>query len=110
MADDLFETALEGDALIVRCKGRFMGDDAIRMRDAIKPLIAGASRVTLDLTSVAFMDSIGLGVVASLYVSSRTSGRRFDAINLSPRVRDLFSVTHLLSLFESCGEHNIRMP
>jgi anti-sigma B factor antagonist len=82
----------------------------VLVRTRVKPLLADARHITLDLTDVVYMDSIGLGVIASLYVSSRGSGRRFEVVNLSPRIRDLFSSTHLLSLFESAGEQNIRMP
>jgi len=107
---DLCEIVTDGDALLVRCKGRLTGDEAVRVRELVKPLAAGAKRITLDLTGVNYMDSIGLGTIASLYVSSRAAGRQFDMINLSPRIRELFSVTRILTLFESCGEHNIRMP
>jgi len=110
MPNEIFETSHDGDALVIRCKGRFIGDDAIRVRNLVKPLIANARRVTMDLTDVDYMDSIGLGVIASLYVSSRAARRQFDVVNLSPRIRDLLSVTHLLSLFESAGEQNIRLP
>src|SRR5262245_48985990 len=108
--NDLCETVIDGDTLIVRCKGRLTGDEAVRVRELVKPLAANAKRITLDLTHVNYMDSIGLGTIASLYVSSRTAGRQFDIVNLSPRIRDLFSVTRMLTLFESCGQHNIRMP
>ena len=52
---------------------------------------------------------MGLGTVASLYVSAKTAGCQFELINLSRRLRDLFTVTHLLSLFEVCGETDARI-
>ena len=66
-----------------------------------------AKKIVLDLTDLTFMDSMGLGTVASLYVSAKTAGCQFELINFSRRIRDLFTVTHLLSLFEPCGETNV---
>ena len=68
------------------------------------------SKVTLDLTEVTFMDSLGLGVIATLFISARTAGGQLEVVNLSPRLRDLLSVSHLLSLFEPAGQSNIKMP
>jgi hypothetical protein len=45
-----------------------------------------------------------------LYVSAKGAGARLEVINLSQRVRHLFSITNVLSLFEVAGEQNIRMP
>jgi anti-anti-sigma factor len=56
------------------------------------------------------MDSVGLGTVASLYVSAKTAGCELRVINIRPRIRELFSVSRLLSLFEACGDANVRMP
>jgi len=38
------------------------------------------------------------------------AGTRLEMINLSKRVRELFSITNVLSLFEVCGEQNVRIP
>jgi anti-sigma B factor antagonist len=98
------------DATFVRCRGRLTTTASSRLQHEVKPLIRRSARIIIDLTDVSFMDSMGLGTIASLYVSARTTGCRFQLINLSPRVRELFSVTHLLSLFEACGETNIPIP
>jgi anti-anti-sigma factor len=62
------------------------------------------------LTDVTFMDSLGLVVIATLYVSARNANCQLEVINFSQRVRDLLSVSHLLSLFEPAGQSNVRMP
>ena len=64
----------------------------------------------LDLTDLSYMDSSGLGSIIGLYVSAKTAGTRLEMINLSKRVRELFSITNALSLFEVCGEQNVRIP
>jgi hypothetical protein len=48
--------------------------------------------------------------VAALYVSARSASCQLEVINFSPRIRELFSVSRLLSLFEHAGHGNVRMP
>ena len=98
-----------GGVKTVRCAGRLISTNASRLSAEVKPSLRSANRVVLDLTDVAFMDSMGLGTIASLYVSAKTAGCQFEVVNLSRRVRDLFTMTHLLSLFEPCGESNVTM-
>lgn len=97
------------DDAIVRCKGRLISVASGRFQHEIKRLLPRARSITVDLSEVSFMDSMGLGTIAALYVSATTRGCQFHLINLAPRVRQLFSVTHLLSLFEAGGESNVRI-
>ena len=73
-------------------------------------MLPHTKRIVLDLTGLTYMDSMGLGAIASLYVSARTAGCRLELINLSKRVRELFSITNMLSLFEVCGDNSVRIP
>jgi anti-sigma B factor antagonist len=98
------------DVATVRCHGRLTLTSAADLRGTVKPLFAGRTTVTLDLTDVTLMDSVGLGTVVSLYVSARNADCRLLLVNITPRIRELFSVTHVLSLFEAVGEGNIRIP
>jgi anti-anti-sigma factor len=68
-----------------------------------------ARAVTVDFTELKMIDSFGLGTMASLYVSARNAGRELYIVNMGPRVREMFSVTRLLSLFVPAGEANQRM-
>jgi anti-anti-sigma regulatory factor len=56
------------------------------------------------------MDSMGLGSVATLYVSAKSAGARLELMNLAPKIRLLFSMTNFLSLFESAGDGTVRLP
>jgi anti-sigma B factor antagonist len=64
----------------------------------------------LDLTDVTHCDSMGLGAVISLYVSSKSHGCNLELINLGQSVRQLFSMTNLLVLFEPAADSTCRMP
>ena len=110
MSDEMFGIAVHDGVCTVRCHGQLTGERATRLRNEVRPLVGNGSKVTLDLTEVTFMDSLGLGVIATLFISARTAGGQLEVVNLSPRLRDLLSVSHLLSLFEPAGQSNIKMP
>jgi anti-anti-sigma factor len=95
---------------IVRCHGRLTLSSASALRYEVKRLLPHTRDIIIDMTDVTMMDSVGLGTIASLYASARTAGGELHMVNIAPRIRELFSVTRLLSLFESCGNANIRMP
>jgi anti-anti-sigma factor len=98
------------DVATVRCHGRLTLTSATDLRNTVKPLFPNRRTVSIDLTDVKLMDSVGLGTIVSLYVSARNVDCQLLVINISPRIRELFSVTRVLSLFEPCGEANIRLP
>jgi anti-sigma B factor antagonist len=103
-------TSTEGDAAFVRCSGKLLTGSTGILQTEVRGLIPGSKRIVLDLTDLGYMDSSGLGSIIGLYVSVKTAGGRLEVINLSARVRQLFSITNVLSLFEVCGEQNIRLP
>jgi anti-anti-sigma factor len=103
-------TYVEGDATIVQCTGKLIAGHTGILRDEVKRLIPQSKKIVLDLTNLTQMDSLGLGTVVSLYVSAKTSGTTLVLINLSPRVRDLFRITKVGSIFEDYAEHIIRTP
>jgi anti-sigma B factor antagonist len=100
----------QGDATVVECSGRLVSGGTDQLRSEVKGLFPHARRVILDLTNVTQMDSMGLGAVVSLYASAKAAGCDLKLINLSKRVREIFRVTNLLSVFEVYGEHIIKMP
>jgi anti-sigma B factor antagonist len=53
----------------------------------------------LDLTDVPYMDSTGLGRVVSHYVHCKGQGVRMIVAGATPRVMELFKMTHVDSIF-----------
>ena len=96
------------DTAIVRCRGALNLTSASRLRHEVKRLLQTVRVITIDFTDLKTIDSFGLGTMASLYVSSRNAGRELYVVNMGPRVREMFSITRLLSLFEAGA--NIRLP
>jgi anti-sigma B factor antagonist len=93
------------DAIVVRCSGKLIFGQSGTLYTEVKRLIPTTNRIILDLTDVTRMDSLGLGTVVSLYVSAKAAGCDLKLINLGKRVRELFVVANLESLFDLYGDH-----
>jgi len=56
-------------------------------------------RNILDLTACPYMDSSGVGMIATHYVRCQKKGIKLIAAGLSPKVREVFRITKVDSLF-----------
>ena len=91
------------DCTVVECFGRLTGENVPLLKDAMRDACAKKGRIVLDLKEVPMMDSSGLGAAVTLHVSARTRGCRLEVVNASKQIRELFSMTNVLSLFEATG-------
>jgi anti-anti-sigma factor len=98
------------DATVVCCTGRLTTETSPLLKTEVKVLLPNKRRVILDLTDLGYMDSSGLGALVGLYISAKGAGCELQLVNLSPRIRELLSLTNVLSVFESCGRYGTRMP
>jgi anti-sigma B factor antagonist len=81
--------------IIVHCTGKVTSDTTQSLRTAVKPLFSQSKTIVLDLTSVSYMDSSGLGAIIGLYVSAKVVKSQLKLINLNERLKELFSITRL---------------
>ena len=93
---------------VVRCHGKLIWGLTDTLHTQVSQLIPGHKRIVLDLTDLTHMDSMGLGAVVRLYVSAQAAGCDLQLINLSKRIRQLFAMTNLLSVFAVVGESGAR--
>lgn len=49
----------------------------------------------LDLTTCPFMDSSGLGIIATHYIRCQKQGLKMIIVGLSPKVREVFKITKM---------------
>jgi anti-sigma B factor antagonist len=49
----------------------------------------------LDLTTCPYMDSSGLGIIATHYVRCQKQGLKMIVAGLSPKVREVFRITNM---------------
>jgi anti-anti-sigma factor len=86
------------DGVIFRLVGPFTARDMYstlspnEVRKIFETLPQPSAQI-FDLSGVPYMDSIGLGMLVSLYVSSRSKGIRMSIIGSTPRVLELFKLT-----------------
>ena len=87
---------------VVKCQGRLTSESADEIRKIVHPLILRGGRIALDFANLEYLDSAGLGAIVGLKVSAVSRGLCVLMLrNLTPRVRQLLSVTNLLQLFSS---------
>lgn len=98
-----------GSAVVVKCHGKLVAGATDVLYRTVQPLLAGSKRVVLDLTELTRMDSMGLGTLARLYVSSRSAGCELQLMNLGKQIRQLLGTTNMLSVFAVIGENNIKL-
>lgn len=97
------------EGLVVTCFGRLTSENVPLLKEEMREACARKGRILLDLKEVPMMDSSGLGAVVTLHVSARTRGCRLEVVNASKQIRELFSMTNILGLFEATGRHGGRM-
>lgn len=84
----------------ITCHGRLVSDTADQIKNLVKPLISEGGRIVIDFADLTYLDSLGLGTLVGLKVSAINKGMcKLEFVNLSPRVRELFSITNLTELF-----------
>ncbi len=92
-----------GDVLIIDLKGKILiGDGIDELRETINSCIKEKeTKVLLNFGEVPYLDSTGLGEVVRSYTSIKKDGGSVKIVNLTNKVRDLLSVTKLLTVFDT---------
>ena len=92
-----------GDVTVLELKGRLIvgdGDDVFR--DALNRLIQlGRKEILLNLDEVTYLDSGGLGVMVSKYISLCKRDGHMKLCLVHGRPLKVLGITRLLTVFES---------
>jgi len=105
----LHTSAWEHEA-VIRCTGRLSAETSLHLKTEVKALLPNKKRVVLDFSELGYMDSSGLGTLVGLYISAKGANCELQLLNLTPRIRELLSMSNLLSVFEMCGRNGTRLP
>lgn len=94
------QTRLIGDVSVVTLvDSRLDAAQAVRFKEAVREVTgAGANRVILDLSNVAFMDSSGLGAVVNM-LKVMGKDRKLELAGMTPTVAKVFSLTRMDKVF-----------
>jgi anti-sigma B factor antagonist len=95
------ETETTPAQVTVRCSGRLVSDTCEQLQNTARAIIPTTKRLILDLTEVNYLDSSALGTIVGLYISSKRAGCQLKLTNLTPRVKELLSITRLTEVLES---------
>ena len=86
---------------VVRASGDLDLTTAPRLREAVIGVVVGGQpHVVLDLQSVDFIDSTGLGVLVGRLKLARTRGGSMRLVGTDDRVLKVFAITGLDKVFE----------
>ena len=91
-----------GDVTILRLIGRLELEDGDTMlRDTINGLVAdGRVKLVLDMKEVTRLDSAGIGMLVSKFLTARRNGGCLKILNPTERTDHLMEITKLTTIFE----------
>ena len=97
------EKRKKGDVLILDLKGKILiGEGIDELREAINTAVnEKETKLLLNFKNVPYLDSTGLGEVVRSYTSVKKGGGVVKIVNLTNKVRDLLSVTKLITVFDT---------
>lgn len=92
-----------GEITVLDLSGKIMGgDDFDLFNNAIKDLVNdGHVDIVLNLKSVKWINSTGLGLMVSAYTSLVKQGGRMKVCEVSERIDNILHVTQLELIFET---------
>jgi anti-sigma B factor antagonist len=91
-----------GDVTILDLRGRFVEERQNDFRDAVDRLVhLGCRKVLLNFDEVTYVDSAGLGMLVSKYVTLDRKEGKLKLYGLHPRSLRVLDITRLLTIFES---------
>ena len=104
----VIEERVVGDVTILDLKGKMtLGEGDELLKDKINSLIhQGQKKLLLNLESVPYIDSAGLGEIVRTYTTVSRQGGNLKLVNLTKRITDLLSITKLLTVFETYENEN----
>ena len=102
MADINISERQAGDVTILDLEGKVtIGEGSVALRNAIRRLLGeGKSKILLNLASVGYIDSSGIGELVSSFTAVNKEGGSLKLLNLTQKIQDLLAITKLLTVFD----------
>jgi len=97
---EITESVLNGTPLLV-LRGRLDGIAAPAVEEKVAALLAsGTTRMVFDCSGIEYASSAGLRVFLSAAKKLKTAGGRCGFAALTPPLREIFSISGFLDVFE----------
>src|SRR5271168_3036447 len=79
-----------------------LGEESNAFREKIKGLLAaGKKKIVLNLATVSYIDSAGLGTLVATFHSARSQGATLKLANLGTKFKEVLQVTKLMTVFDT---------
>jgi anti-sigma B factor antagonist len=103
MADINISERQAGDVTILDLEGKVtIGEGSVALRNAIRRLLGeGKTKILLNLGSVGYIDSSGIGELVSSFTAVNKEGGTLKLLNLTQKIQDLLAITKLLTVFDT---------
>ena len=97
------EVRTVGDGKVMDCSGKItLGEGTMSIRTKVRECLdGGAKKILLNLGDVSYIDSSGIGELVSTYTTVLNGGSRLKLLNLTNRIKQLLTITKLLTVFET---------
>ncbi|CAN5220318.1 STAS domain-containing protein [soil metagenome] len=91
-----------GDVTILDLDGKVtIGEGSVALRTTIRRLLGeGKNKILLNLGSVGYVDSSGIGEFVSSFTAVKKEGGVLKLLNLTQKIQDLLAITKLLTVFD----------
>jgi anti-sigma B factor antagonist len=91
-----------GDIIILDLKGRFVEERGDDFRDTMNRLVkSGVRKVLLNFDEITYIDSAGLGMIVSKFITLNKKDGHLKLCNLHTRSFRVLDITRLLTIIES---------
>jgi len=87
-----------GSTLVLKLKGRFDANAALKLGDSMKSKIKGVAELVFDFAEVPFMGSAGIRVILQTQKWMNEQGKMILR-SVSPQIRSLLEVSQLIHFF-----------
>jgi anti-sigma B factor antagonist len=100
-----------GSVTILDISGNLtLGEGADRLRDKVRSLLQqGQKQIAVNLASVSYMDSAGLGELVQTFATTNKQGGTLKLLNLTARLHDLLVITKLANVFECFDDEQLAL-
>lgn len=88
-----------GNVSLLNLDGNVVVGETDTLREAVQTL-PSADSVVLDLSHVSLVDAHGLGMLLQLRAEAEAKDMRFELMNVSSQLRELFRITRLDTVFQ----------
>ena len=102
MSDINISERQAGDVTILDLEGKVtIGEGSVALRSAIRRLLGeGKNKILLNLGTVGYIDSSGIGELVSSFTAVNKEGGSLKLLNLTQKIQDLLAITKLLTVFD----------